>query len=152
MGNNTTSVEEYEYKLNSGEINTCEKIKAVYEREVSFIKNPPKDFPYYFDPERGNRHIEFMETFCKQSKSPFAGKPIKFELFQKAKLQLVFGWVQKDSGLRRFREVDDIRGRKNGKSTETAAVEWDVAVNDGEMGGEIYCTSNKKYQSISIFD
>lgn len=152
MGNNTNYVEEYEYKINSGEINACEKVKAVYEREVSFIKNPPKDFPYYFDPERGNRHIEFMETFCKQSKSPFAGKPIKFELFQKAKLQLVFGWVQKDSGLRRFREVDDIRGRKNGKSTETAAVEWDVAVNDGEMGGEIYCTANKKDQARAIFD
>lgn len=152
MGNNTNYVEEYEYKINSGEINACEKVKAVYEREISFIKNPPKDFPYYFDPERGNRHIEFMETFCKQSKSPFAGKPIKFELFQKAKLQLVFGWVQKDSGLRRFREVDDIRGRKNGKSTETAAVEWDVAVNDGEMGGEIYCTANKKDQARAIFD
>lgn len=152
MGNNQNYVEEYEYKINSGEINACEKIKAVYEREVSFIKNPPKDFPYYFDPERGNRHIEFMETFCKQSKSPFAGKPIKFELFQKAKLQLVFGWVQKDSGLRRFREVDDIRGRKNGKSTETAAVEWDIAVNDGEMGGEIYCTANKKDQARAIFD
>lgn len=152
MGNNQNYVEEYEYKINSGEINACEKIKTVYEREVSFIKNPPKDFPYYFDPERGNRHIEFMETFCKQSKSPFAGKPIKFELFQKAKLQLVFGWVQKDSGLRRFREVDDIRGRKNGKSTETAAVEWDIAVNDGEMGGEIYCTANKKDQARAIFD
>lgn len=152
MGDARNYVEEYEYLIRSGEINACEKIKAVYEREVSFMHNPPKDFPYYFDPELGNRHIEFMETFCRQSKTPFAGQNIHFELFQRAKMQLVFGWRRKDNNLRRFREVDDVRARKNGKSTETAAVEWDVAVNDGEMGGEIYCTANKKDQAKLIFD
>lgn len=152
MADSKNYVEEYEYMIRSGEINACEKVKAVYEREVSLMKSPPKDFDYYFDPELGNRHIEFMETFCRQSKSPFAGKQISFDLFQKAKMQLVFGWRKKESGLRRFREVDDIRARKNGKSTETATVEWDIAVNDGEMGGEIYCTANKKDQAKLIFD
>lgn len=50
-----------------------------------------------------------------------------------------------------IREVVDIRGRKCGKSTETAAVEWDMAVNDGESGAEIYCTANKKEQANIIF-
>ena len=107
------------------------------------MDSPPADFPYYFDPERGQHHIGFMEKFCRHSKGKVGGSLIQFELFQKAKMQMVFGWVAKDTNLRRFREVDDIRGRKNGKSTETAAVEWDMALNDGEKGAEIYCTANK---------
>ena len=139
-------------KINAGDEVVSEKVKAVYERECEWMKNPPKDFPYYFDPERGQHHIDFMERFCKQSKGDGAKKLLKFELFQKAKLQMVFGWVEHGTNLRRFREVDDLRGRKCGKSTETAAVEWDVALNDGEYGAEIYCTANKKDQAKIIFN
>lgn len=139
-------------RIRSGEEIVSTKIKEVYEREVGFMKNPPKDFPYYFDPDRGSHHIGFIEKFCKTSKGKSAGQPILLQPFQKAKLQLVFGWVKKGTGLRRFREVDDYRGRKCGKSTETAAVEWDIALNDGELGAEIYCIANKKDQAKIIFN
>ncbi|MCM1057900.1 MAG: terminase large subunit [Firmicutes bacterium] len=141
--------------IHAGDEVVSAKVREVYEREVEFIRNPPKDFPYYFDPERGSHHIGFMEKFCKLSKGDkgsSAKKLIRFELFQKAKLQLVFGWVEKGTNLRRFREVDDYRGRKCGKSTETAAVEWDVALNDGEYGAEIYCVANKRDQAMQIFN
>lgn len=138
--------------IHSGEEVVSAKVKEVYEREIGFMKNPPKEFPYYFDPDRGDHHIGFIEKFCKGSKGSSAKKPLKLEPFQKAKLQLVFGWVEKGTNYRRFREVDDYRGRKCGKSTETAAVEWDVALNDGEYGAEIYCTANKKDQAKIIFN
>lgn len=137
--------------VQAGDEIVSHKVREVYEREVRWMEHPPKDFPYYFDERRGEHHIEFMERFCRHSKGRWAGKPVRFEPFQKAKLQLVFGWVEHDTNMRRFREVDDIRGRKCGKSTETAAVEWDVAVNDHENGAEIYCTANKKDQSKIIF-
>lgn len=127
------------------------KVRVVYEREVEWMKKPPKDFPYYFDEAEGLRHIEFIERFCKHSKGRFAGKAMELELFQKAKLQLVFGWREKDTGFRRFREVFDVRGRKCGKSTETAGVEWDVFLNDHENGPEVYCTANKKDQANLIY-
>lgn len=143
---------EYLEMIRSGDEVVSTKVKEVYEREVEFMKNPPKDFPYYFDPERGEHHIGFMEKFCRQSKGSKAKQLIKFEPFQKAKMQLVFGWVEKGTNFRRFREVDDLRGRKCGKSTETAAVEWDVALNDNEYGAEIYCTANKKDQAKIIYN
>lgn len=143
---------EYLEMIRSGDEVVSTKVKEVYEREVEFMKNPPKDFPYYFDPERGEHHIGFMEKFCRQSKGSKAKQLIKFEPFQKAKMQLVFGWVEKETNFRRFREVDDLRGRKCGKSTETAAVEWDVALNDNEYGAEIYCTANKKDQAKIIYN
>ena len=108
--------------IQSGGETVSAKVRAVYEREVGFMKNPPKDFPYYFDPERGEHHIGFIEKFCRTSKGSknAAKKLIRLEPFQKAKLQLVFGWVEKETNFRRFREVDDYRGRKCGKSTETS--------------------------------
>lgn len=134
-----------------GEEVVSEKVRVVYEREVEWMDNPPADFPYYFDEEEGEAHIEFIETFCKHSKGKFAGKNISLELFQKAKFQLVHGWRHKETGFRRFQEVIDIRGRKCGKSTETAAAEWDALINDGEAGPEIYCTANKKDQANLIY-
>ena len=126
-----------------------QKVRAVYEREVGWIDKPPKG--YYFDENKGNEVIEFIELFCKHSKGRWAGKPFKLELFQKAKFQLAFGWMDKN-GHRRFREVVDLRGRKCGKSAETAAVEWHMLINDGEGGAEIYCTANKKDQATLIFN
>ena len=134
-----------------GEEVVSEKVRVVYEREVGWMDNPPDDFPYYFDEEEGERHIDFIEKFCKHSKGKFAGKNINLELFQKAKFQLVHGWRQKETGFRRFKEIVDVRGRKCGKSTETAAEEWDALLNDGEAGPEVYCTANKKDQANLIY-
>ena len=127
---------EYLRAIQSGEEVVSNKVRAVYERECGWMDNPPDDFPFYFDEKEGLRHISFIERFCKHSKGKFARKPVKLELFQKAKIQLVFGWRHKDTKLRRFKEVVDIRGRKCGKSTETAAVEWDVFLNDHENGNQ----------------
>ena len=137
--------------IRSGAEVVSKKVRTVYEREVGWMDEPPEDFPFYFDEAEGERHIRFIEKFCRHSKGRFARKTMKLELFQKAKIQLVFGWRYKDTGFRRFTEVVDVRGRKCGKSTETAAVEWDVLLNDHESGPEVYCTANKKDQANLIF-
>ena len=134
----------------SGDEVVSDKVSMVYEREVGWMSEPPEDFPFYFDEAEGLRHIEFIQRFCKHSKGRFSGKPVVLELFQKAKIQLAFGWRWKETDFRRFREVFDLRGRKCGKSTETAAVEWDMLINDKEQGPEVYCTANKKDQADII--
>lgn len=143
---------EYLRAILAGEEVVSQKVKTVYEREVGWMDNPPPDFPFYFDEEAGLRPIEFIEKFCRHSKGKWGKQPFQLELFQKAKIQLVFGWKEKATGLRRIREVVDIRGRKCGKSTETAAVELYCLVADGETGAEVYCTANKLDQSKLIFN
>lgn len=142
---------QYLAAIQSGAEVVSTKVRVVYERECGWMDNPPENFPYYFDEEEGLRHIEFIERFCKHSKGKFAGHNMELELFQKAKIQMAFGWLEKETNLRRFREVFDVRGRKCGKSTETAAVEWDMLLNDFENGPEIYCTANKKEQASLIY-
>ena len=126
------------------------KIRIVYEREVAWMDNA--DLPFLFDEKVGERPIEFIERYCKHSKGKWGKHPVQLELFQKAKIQLIFGWIEKETGKRRFREVVDIRGRKCGKSTETAAIEQYMMIADGESGAEIYCTANKKDQASLVFN
>lgn len=147
----TNYPKEYLKAIQSGDEVVSNKVRAVYERECGWMDNPPADFPFYFDEKEGLRHITFIEKFCKHSKGKFARTPLKLELFQKAKIQLVFGWRYKGTKLRRFKEVVDFRGRKCGKSTETAGVEMDVFLNDKENGPEVYCTANKKDQANLIY-
>ena len=143
---------EYLRAIQSGDEVVSLKVKAVYGREVKWLDNPPDDFPFFFDEDAGQRPIEFIEMYCKHSKGKWTGKPIILEPFQKAKIQLIYGWKEKDTHNRRFREVVDIRGRKCGKSTETAGIEQYALISDGEGGAEVYCTANKKDQAAIIFN
>ena len=52
-----------------------------------------------------------------------------------------------DNDLRQYNEVLVIEGRKNGKTTETAAIEWDLLVNDGEGAPQIYNVATKLDQA-----
>ena len=142
-------VKEYLRAIQDGREVVSAKVRAVYERECAWMDDPP--FEWRFDEGAGNRPIEFIETFCKHSKGKWAGKPIKLGLFQKAKIQLAFGWVDKN-GHRRFREVIDLRGRKCGKSTETSGVGLYMLIADGEPGAECYAVANKLDQAKLVFN
>ena len=135
--------------IQSGDEVVSAKVRAVYEREVAWMDAPPAGF--HFDEEAAQRPIDFIETYCRHSKGKWGRQKLELELFQKAKIALAFGWMDV-GGKRRFREVVDIRGRKCGKSTETAAVELYMLIADGENGCEVYCTANKLDQAKLIFN
>lgn len=126
-----------------------ERLKRVYERLVSEIENPTGN--YHFDEKAANRPIEFIERFCKHSKGEWIGKPVKLELFQKAFISALFGFVD-DEGKRRFKEAFFYVSRKNGKSSLLAGIALYCLVGDGEGGAEIYSIATKKDQSKLIFD
>jgi len=141
---------EYLDAIRRGDEVVSAKVRAVYEREVAWMDSPPGGFEFF--ESVGEHPIRFIESMCRHSKGRWAGKRFKLELFQKAKIQLAFGWVETATRKRRFREVVDIRGRKCGKSSETAAIEWYMLMADEEGGAEIYCTSNKLDQAKLIFN
>ena len=140
---------EYWNKIQSGEIVACKRLIQQYEKLVDELHNP-RD-PWVFDLEKANKPTEFIERFCKHSKGKWIGKPVKLELFQKAKIQAVYGFVHKETGLRRCREVFTLVGRKNGKSTEKAATGNYMMIGDGEGGAEVYSVATKKDQARIVF-
>ena len=140
-------VKEYYRRIKSGDIITSRRVKAVYERLVKEMGD--NSIPYYFDEETGERPITFIETFCKQSQGTI-GAPLKLELFQKAFIQLLFGWLEKDTGYRRFRETLFLCGRKNGKSTLLSGIALYMLVADYEGAAEIYSVATKKDQAKKV--
>lgn len=146
-----TYIEEYYEKIMSGEINACHRIKQQYSKLVDKIRNPEKYKPYIFDEELANLPIEFIETFIKQAQGEL-GATLRLELFQKAKHQAIFGFVHEENYLRQYNEVLDIRGRKNGKTTELAADEIFMAIGDGEGSPEIYNVATKFEQAMKGFN
>lgn len=139
-------VREYWRKIESGEIVTSRRVKAVYGRLMAEMDSLAADSPYYFDEETGERPIIFIERFCKQSQGTL-GAPLRLELFQKAFIQTLFGWLLKETEYRRFRETLFLVGRKNGKSTLLAALALYMLVADYEGAAEIYSVATKKDQA-----
>lgn len=128
-----TEFELYFTQIVDGKITACDKMKRVSDRLLEQYLNPGE---FHFDYEIANRHTTFIEKFCKLPTGKI-GTPLKLELFQKARLQAIFGFVD-DNDIRQYNEVLIIEGRKNGKTTETAAVELDMLVNDQEGSPQIY--------------
>ena len=142
-----TDLELYCISILDGKIIACRRIKQVCERLLDDLYNPG---PWHFDHDMARHHVDFIETFCKVP-SGRLGQPLRLELFQKARLEAIFGFVD-DDGLRRFNEVMILEGRKNGKTTETASVEVDLLVNDGEGSPQIYNVATKMDQAKLGYD
>lgn len=140
---------EYWGAIESGKVLVSKRVYKQYKKLVEEIKNPGR---YIFDERKANKPIEFIERFCKHSKGEWAGKPVILELFQKAYISALFGFIDKETGLRRFRESLFYCGRKNGKSTMLAGIALYMMIADNEPGSEVYSAASKKDQARILFD
>lgn len=138
---------QYYQKISDGSIVVGKWIKLVYAYIVHGLEN--KDF--FFDQKKANHAIDFIETFCRHAEGALAPQHIKLELWQKAFVSCLFGIVGED-GLRQFREVLLIVGRKNGKTLLLSAIAQYCAFADGEYGGRLYFTAPKMEQASQCFD
>lgn len=143
-------IEEYYNKIAQGDIVVSKRVKKQYERLMNDLNNP--SCGYIFDQKKAEKPIEFIERFCKHSKGEWAGKPCKLELFQKAYISALFGFVDATTGYRRYRETMFYVARKNGKSTLLSGLALYMLIADKEAGAEVYSVASKKDQSKIIFD
>lgn len=138
---------EYWEKIQSGEIRVSNKVYRTYKKVVSDLNNPKE---YFYSPARGNHILEFAENYCRHSKGKFGGKVVRLELWEKAHLATIFGFIDIE-GNRKYRESILIVGKKNGKSLLASIVGLYMLTADGEMGPEVYAVATKKDQSKIIW-
>lgn len=138
---------EYWEEIESGRVNVSSKIYRTYKKVVHDIHNPGE---YFYSPKRGNHILEFAENYCRHSKGKFGGKPVRLELWEKAHLATIFGFIDIE-GNRKYRESVLIVGKKNGKSLLASIVGLYMLTADGEMGPEVYAVATKKDQSKIIW-
>ena len=140
---------EYYEKIKSGEIVVSDKVRRVYKKLVADIYDEKSEWEY--SPERANHALEFIENFCRQSKGKWGGQPLRLELWQKAFVAALFGFVHKIDRTRKYREALLIVARKNGKSTLSSAIMLYLQVADNEPGAEVYAVATKEKQAKLVW-
>lgn len=139
---------EYWNDIQNGSVAVSQKVYKTYEHVVQQLK--AKDSEFFYSAKRANHIIEFVENFCHHSKGKVGGKLVQLELWEKAMLATVFGFVDID-GNRQYREAVLIVGKKNGKSLIASAVGNYMMLGDGEAGPEVYAVATKKDQAKIIW-
>lgn len=142
-------IEQYYQAIENGSVVTSKRVKKQYQKLVQDMEHHDK---YIFDEDKAMRPIQFIEQFCRHSKGELAGKPLVLDLFQKAYISALFGFVDKDTGLRRYTESFFFVGRKNGKTTMLSAIALYMMIADGESGSEVYSVASKRDQANILFD
>jgi phage terminase large subunit-like protein len=143
-------IDEYYQKILSGEIKASKKLVRTFKHVVEDIINNEMS-EYYYNHEKAMRVITFVERYCKHSKGKMGGKPFILELWQKAIISVTFGVIHKITELRKYNRAMLVVGRKNGKSTLSAAIALYLMTKDDEPGAEIFSVSTKKDQSKIIW-
>lgn len=138
-------IQEYCHKIQTCEIVAGKWIKLLYEKITAGLR----DGLYFFDGRAANRAIEFIENFCHHCEG--RNDLITLELWQKAAVSIMFGIVDED-GIRIFREVFIVIGRKNGKSLFASACIAYMSYLDGEYGAKIYCLAPKLEQAAIVYE
>ena len=138
---------EYWQAIQDGREVVCKK---VYKTFKYLVKQMDSSGPYFYSHARANHVIEFFENYLRHSKGKLGGRMVVLELWQKAILAAIFGFVDLD-GNRQYRKAILIVGKKNGKSTLASGVGLYMQAADGEAGPEVYAVATKKDQAKIIW-
>jgi len=139
---------EYWALIESGQEVVCDKVYRTYKKLVYDLADTNSE--YFYSPHRANHVIEFIENFCRHSKGKMGGKPVILELWEKALLAAIFGFID-ITGIRKYSEALLIVGKKNGKSLIGSCVALYLQVGDGEPGPEVYAVAAKRDQAKIIW-
>lgn len=143
-------VKEYYEAIENGSVIVPVEIKEIYKRMVTEMGDDT--FAFYFDEDVGSHVITFIEAFCRHYEGELAGELVRLELWQKAFVQNVFGWLERGTDLRRFREYLLEVPRKHGKSFLSGCIATYMLVADGEPGAQIYTLATKLDQAKIVYE
>lgn len=140
----------YWQKICAGEIIVGRRIKQSLTRLLADFEDPA----VCIDLADSDKRIRFIQQECKLYEAPFAGKPFRLELFQKAIIESIYAIkVWSDEAGRYIRKYHDVLlmfGRKNGKTPLASAISLSEFV-CGEMGTKVLFGSNDYDQADLAF-
>jgi len=143
----------------SGKIPAGLIVKRACQRHLNDLKRfSGRLAPYRFDPAKGERVCRFIELFphvkghwaIPQPGVPGATK-IRLEPWQCFIVVVLFGWLERSTGFRRFRVAYIEVPRKNGKSVMAGGIGLYCFAADGEFGAEIYSGATSEKQAWEVF-
>ena len=137
----------YYQQIKDGSVTVGSWIQKWYE----YIVHGLEEKRFFFDQKKAARAIAFIQQYCRHHEGPLAPQLITLEVWQKALISVIFGVMDAD-GLRQFREVLVVMGRKNGKTLLDAAIAVYMMIADGEYGARAYFVSGRLDQARLAFE
>jgi phage terminase large subunit-like protein len=141
---------QYAEQITNGSIPACKWIKLACQRFLNDLDR--QDWLFTFDTAKANRVCEFIECLP-HVKGKWAARRETlilqpWQCFIECNL---FGWVNRESGFRRYQEAYICVPRKNGKSPLAAGIALYMTGCDGEAGAEVYCGATSERQAWEVF-
>lgn len=137
----------YYQQIKDGSVIVGKWIRLIYEYIVQGLE--AGDF--FYDAKKANSSIEYIESHAHHSEGKLAPQCLKLELWQRAMTAAIYGIVDAE-GVRQFREVLIVLGRKNGKSLQASAYAMQAIYNDEEYGAKVFCVAPKIDQAEVVYD
>ena len=136
----------YYQGIKSGKFTVGRWIELVYE----YIVQGLEEKRFFYDAQKANDAIEWIEKHCFHTEGPLAPGPIRLEPWQKSFYASMYGLVDQN-GLRQFREIFLVVGRKNGK-TKLASAAGAYEFRSEEYGSRVFCIAPKLEQADLVYN
>ena len=136
----------YYQQIRDGSVTVGKWVRMVYE----YIVKGLEDGIFYFDQKKADRVIRFKEAHVYHTEGKLAPGRFKMELWQKAMDSCIYGIVD-EHGLRIFREVFVVTGRKQGKTKLATSWGEQAIYNEGEYGARVFCVAPKLEQADLVY-
>lgn len=126
--------------------------KAAQRHLDDLKKSEGKRYPYTFNPDAGAKVCRFIEKLP-HTKGKWARQKelVRLQPWQCFLVVVLFGWLRKSNGKRRFQWVYWEIPRKNGKSILAAGIGLYMLTSDGEFGAEVYSGATTEKQAWEVF-
>ena len=139
-------ISEYNDGIKLGKYTVGRWIRLVYEHILEGLKS--KEF--FYDDEKAQHAIDWIETHCFHTEGPLAPNNLKLEVWQKAFVSCIYGLVDAE-GRRQFREILLVEGRKCGK-TKTASSLGKYEFENEDFGSRVFCIAPKLEQADLVYN
>lgn len=144
----------YAQDIVKGKILACRYIKQAAQRHLDDLKAAKKKgCRWDYDPAKADYVCRFIEMLPHVRGRWAAQKRLlKLEPWQIFIVCCLFGWIDRETRLRKYSEAYLEIPRKNAKSTLAAAICLYLAFADGEYAAEVFCGATTKAQAREVFN
>lgn len=106
---------------------------------------------------RGDQFMRFCETFMVHTKNnacqhDLKGKPYRFLPWMRKLVATLFGWVHRESGLRRYQHLYCALSKKSAKSSLLSTISLYMLMADGTPKAQVYSCACDRNQSRIIYE
>jgi phage terminase large subunit-like protein len=140
--------QQYINNILSDKVNHGKWIKRLcewHQRELTESKR------YTYDQAQADKYVKFIELL-EFTQGKWAGNKFLLQDWQAFFISMMFGWVDKQTGLRRFKQVTLNVPKKNGKTELGAAIALACSYLDKDERGQIFMAATTQDQAAICFN